>query len=122
MSICYADAERLLIALGYSPFHETSKVKGFALGRNAVYLKKPKAGAQGVARPLVVHADDVPDYDKLISISGIERSKGRSDYYHNANMKAFGRRLNGGARPTRYGYDFDFSGPAAMSALLQALS
>jgi hypothetical protein len=83
-----------------------------------MYLKKPKGGRTAVAHPLVVHADNVRDFDKLVSIRGVERSKGRSDYYHNANMKAFGRRLNGGERPTRYGYDFDFSDTAALVALL----
>jgi hypothetical protein len=86
-----------------------------------VYLKKPKPGGSSVIRPLVIHADDVANFDKLMSIRGVERSKGRSDYYHNANMKAFGRRLNGGARPTRYGYDFDFDGPSSMVALLNEL-
>lgn len=118
MPISFTDAERVLIACGYTEFHETSKVKGFARGSSTMYLKKPKLGKKDVARPLVVHADHVRDFDKLMSIRGVERSKGRSDYYHNANMKAFGRRLNGGARPTRYGYDFDFSDPAAMVALL----
>ena len=99
-------------------FHETSKVKGFARGSSTMYLKKPKPGNSDVARPLVVQADDVRDFDKLMSIRGVERSKGRSHYYHNANMKAFGRRLNGGTRPTRYGYDFDFSDAAAMVAFL----
>jgi hypothetical protein len=117
MPISFAEAERVLGACGYSPFHETSKVKGFARGSSALYLKKPKRGKDCVARPLVVHAD-VRDFDKLISIRGVERSKGRSHYYHNANMKAFERRLNGGARPTRYGYDFDFSDASAMVALL----
>ena len=121
MPISYADAERTLINCKYSPFHETSKVKGFALGSSFVYLKKPKSGKHGVARPLVVNADHVRDFDKLMSISGVERSKGRSDYYHNANMKAFGRRLNGGSEPTRYGYDFDFSTATAMADLLQAV-
>jgi hypothetical protein len=121
MSISFANAERVLLACGYSQLHETSKVKGFTRGSSTVYLKKPKNGSVGVARPLVIHADDVRDFDKLMSIRGVERSKSRSDYYHNANMKAFGRRLNGGIRPTRYGYDFDFDGPASMVALLNEL-
>jgi hypothetical protein len=118
MPISFADAERVLLACGYSQFHETSKVKGFARGSSTMYLKKPKGGGKAIARPLVVHADDVLDFDKLMSIRGVERSKGRSDYYHNANMKAFCRRLNGGVQPTRYGYDFDFSDTAAMVSLL----
>jgi hypothetical protein len=121
MPITYADAERTLATCGFTQFHETSKVKGFALGSKSVYLKKPRAGRDGVVRPLVLNPSDVRDFDKLMSISGVERSKGRSNYYHNANMKAFQRRLNGGMRPTRYGYDFDFSDITAMSALLQAI-
>jgi hypothetical protein len=118
MPISFADAERVLLACGYSQYHETSKVKGFARGSNTMYLKKPNGGGKGIARPLVVDPESVRDFDKLMSIRGVERSKGRSDYYHNANMRAFGLRLNGGARATRYGYDFDFSDTAAMVALL----
>jgi len=118
MPICFAEAERVVGACGYSPFHETSKVKGFLRGSRALYLKKPKPGATAVARPLVVDVDNVRDFDRLMAIRGVERSKGRSDYYHNANMKAFDRRLHGGTRPTRYGYDFDFADASAMVALL----
>jgi hypothetical protein len=121
VTISYADAERILLLSGYSPFHDTSKVKGFALGSTSLYLKKPKPGMDGVERPLVVHADDVKDFHKLMSISGVERSKGRDEYYHNANMIAFGRRLNDGEKPTRYGYDFDFSDVTSMSAFLQEI-
>lgn len=121
MPISFPDAERVLVACGYSQFHETSKVKGFTRGSSSLYLKKPKWGRNSVARPLVVHADDVRDFDKLMSIRGVERSKGRSDYYHNANMKAFSRRLNAGRQPTRYGYDFDFDGPSSMVAFLNEL-
>lgn len=121
MPLSFVDAERTILSAGYSPFHETSKVKGFALGSKSVYLKKPKHDADGVARPLVIHADDVKDFHKLMSIKGVERPKGSSDYYHNANMKAFGRRLNGGERPTRFGYDFDFSDMAAMAVFLREI-
>lgn len=118
MPISFAEAERVLGACGYSLFHETSKVKGFARGSNCVYLKKPMRCRDSVSHPLVVRADDVPDFDKLMSLRGVERSKDRTDFYHNANMKAFERRLNGGERPTCYGYDFDFSDSSATVALL----
>ena len=121
MPITYADAERTLIAGGYAPLHETTKVKGFSLGSSVVYLKKPKRTNNAVLRPLVVHADDVIAFDKLMSIAGVERSKGRSEFYHNANMREFGKRTNTGQRPTHFGVDFDFSGPAAMSSFLQAI-
>ncbi len=121
MPITYADAERTLIAGGYVPLHETTKVKGFSLGSSVVYLKKPKRGNIAVRRPLVVHADDAAAFDKLMSIAGVERPKGRSEFYHNANMRAFGKRTNAGKRPTRYGVDFDFSGCEAMSTFLQAI-
>jgi hypothetical protein len=121
MPITYADAERTLTACGFTRCHETSKVKGFALRSKTVYLKKPRAGRDGVARPVVVNPSDARDFEMLMSINGVERSKGRSEYYHNANMKAFERRLNGGIRPTRYGYDFDFADTATLSTFLRAI-
>ena len=121
MPITYADAERTLIAVGYAPLHETTKVKGFSLGSSIVYLKKPIPGNNAVVRPLVVHADDAIAFDKLMSFAGVERSKCRGKFYHNANMKAFGQRTNTGEKPTRFGVDFDFSGPAAMSSFLEEI-
>lgn len=121
MPITYADAERTLIAGGYVPLHETTKVKGFSRGSSVMYLKKPKLGNDAVRQPLVVHADDVTAFNKLMSIAGVERSKSRSKFYHNANMRAFGKRTNNGQQPTRFGVDFDFSSPAAMSSFLRTI-
>lgn len=101
---------------GFVKVHETTKVFQFRRGNETVYVK-----AVGTSLPLVIGGWHAGRIASLVMLPGVLRHKSSADPYHNANMRAFGERVNRGKKPTRFGYDFGFEDEPALAQFLRAL-
>ena len=108
--------QRILSSEGFSCTHETEKLAEFTKGVEVVYLKKVSS-----SHPMVLHGKHASRVGVLTSIGGVVRTKPQKSPYHNSNMRHFDLRNNTGKKPTRYGFDFDFSSESGLRSLLSRL-
>ena len=71
-------------------------------------------------QPLVIHPDFQQKYSMLSNIEGVLSEKPMR-FYHDATMRAFPERQNGGRVPTKYGLAFGFKTPQALQSFFTQL-
>jgi hypothetical protein len=108
--------EKMLHDFGYAEDHRTLKVIAFQKDDKTVYLKRIST-----SHPLVIHSKHASKIPDLLGLSGVVRTKSTADPYHNANMRSFDLRQNRGAKPTRYGYDFNIRDEKSLANLLNKI-
>lgn len=110
------DIERTLAAEGFTCSHRTDKLAEYVKGRESVYLKLLSG-----THLLIIHGRYAPRICALSALNGVVRKKPVTEAYHNSNMRHFELRQNTGKKPTRYGFDFDFTSEIGLRSLLSAL-
>ena len=116
MAVSHETMENTLSKFGCRSIHSIIKVTEYMLPKlkEPIYLHKENSDPKVVIRP-VFNAFR----DELATVSGASI---KSDYYHNADMTRFPKRLHTGKKEVHYGIAVTFENSMAIENFLTKLS